>query len=77
MGNNGWGYDDVLPYFIKSENCTLCKEIDEEYHGKQGYLNIEHPGYESPFVKIFTKAGQQLGYRNNDPNGKYGLGKLT
>ncbi|VEN48812.1 unnamed protein product, partial [Callosobruchus maculatus] len=70
MGNEGWSYDEVLPYFIKSENCTLCRQIDEEYHGKNGYLNIEHPGYESPFVKLFIKAGHDMGYKNCDINGK-------
>ncbi|KAJ8958289.1 hypothetical protein NQ318_017435 [Aromia moschata] len=73
-GNEGWSYKDVLPYFIKSENCTLCKDVDSEFHGQNGYLNIEHPGYESPMVKLFLKAGQDLGYRNNDPNGAFGLG---
>ncbi|VEN38541.1 unnamed protein product, partial [Callosobruchus maculatus] len=74
MGNEGWSYDEVLPYFIKSENCTLCRQIDEEYHGKNGYLNIEHPGYESPFVKLFIKAGHDMGYKNCDINGKIALG---
>ncbi|XP_074039048.1 glucose dehydrogenase [FAD, quinone] [Leptinotarsa decemlineata] len=74
MGNDGWSYEDVLPYFMKSENCTLCGEIDEDFHHRGGYLNIEHPGYESEFVKLFMKAGQDLGYANNDPNGKLGLG---
>ncbi|KAJ8954868.1 hypothetical protein NQ314_007001, partial [Rhamnusium bicolor] len=69
-----WSYKDVLPYFIKSENCTLCEDIDQAYHGKSGYMNIEHPGFESPMVKLFLKAGQDLGYKNNDPNGKFGLG---
>nr|CAH7738662.1 unnamed protein product [Callosobruchus chinensis] len=69
MGNEGWSYDEVLPYFIRSENCTVCSQIDEEYHGINGYLNIENPGYESPFVKLFMKAGRDMGYRNNDPNG--------
>lgn len=76
LGNVGWGYDDVLPYFIKSENCSLCNEIDEKFHGREGYLNVENPRYESPLVKLFIKAGQQMGYRNNDPNGRYGLGKI-
>nr|CAH7753090.1 unnamed protein product [Callosobruchus chinensis] len=74
MGNEGWSYDEVLPYFIRSENCTVCSQIDEEYHGINGYLNIENPGYESPFVKLFMKAGRDMGYRNNDPNGKIALG---
>ncbi|XP_050313422.1 glucose dehydrogenase [FAD, quinone] isoform X2 [Anthonomus grandis grandis] len=74
MGNRGWSYRDVLPYFIKSENCSSCKQIDEDYHGFSGYLHVENPGYESPFVDLFIKAGQDLGYKNNDPNGQIGLG---
>ncbi|KAJ3645056.1 hypothetical protein Zmor_022744 [Zophobas morio] len=74
LGNPNWSYDDVLPYFIKSENCTKCNEIDERYHGKNGYLNVEHPGYESPLVKQFIKAGEDLGYKNVDPSGRTALG---
>ncbi|XP_044272488.1 glucose dehydrogenase [FAD, quinone] [Tribolium madens] len=74
LGNRGWNYDQVLPYFIKSENCTKCREIDGKYHGKSGYLSVEHPGYESPLVKLFIKSGEDLGYQNNDPNAPYGLG---
>lgn len=74
LGNPGWAYNQVLPYFIKSENCTKCREIDERFHGKNGYLNVEHPGYESPLVKLFIKSGEDLGYSNVDPNGPQGLG---
>ncbi|CAH1131551.1 unnamed protein product [Ceutorhynchus assimilis] len=74
MGNDGWSYKEIFQYFVKSENCSSCENIDEDYHGKSGYLNVEHPGYESPFVKLFIKAGQDMGYRHNDPNGMYGLG---
>ncbi|KAL1500903.1 hypothetical protein ABEB36_006322 [Hypothenemus hampei] len=74
MGNTGWSYNDVLPYFIKSENCSSCQDIDSNFHGTNGYLNVEHPGYESPLVKLFMKSGEDLGYPNNDPNGKTALG---
>ncbi|XP_076253270.1 glucose dehydrogenase [FAD, quinone]-like isoform X2 [Rhynchophorus ferrugineus] len=74
MGNKGWSYNDVLPYFKKSENCSLCESIDQDFHGNSGYLNVEHPGYQSPFVKLFIQAGKELGYKNNDPNGRDGLG---
>ncbi|KAF7277397.1 hypothetical protein GWI33_007801, partial [Rhynchophorus ferrugineus] len=69
-----WSYNDVLPYFKKSENCSLCESIDQDFHGNSGYLNVEHPGYQSPFVKLFIQAGKELGYKNNDPNGRDGLG---
>ncbi|KAJ8965923.1 hypothetical protein NQ317_005501, partial [Molorchus minor] len=73
MGNYGWSYKDVLPLLHKIENCTLCRDIDKEFHGTNGYLNIEHPGYESHMVKLFLKAGRDLGIGNNDPNGNFGL----
>ncbi|KAL3278285.1 hypothetical protein HHI36_013619 [Cryptolaemus montrouzieri] len=74
LGNPGWSYNDVLPYFMKSENCTNCQDIDENYHGYDGYLNIEHPGYESPMSKAFIKSGFDLGYKNVDINAKEILG---
>ncbi len=37
LGNSGWSYGDVLPYFKRSENNT---EFDGEYHGKGGPLNV-------------------------------------
>ncbi|XP_044756723.1 glucose dehydrogenase [FAD, quinone]-like [Coccinella septempunctata] len=74
LGNHGWGFRDVLPYFIKSENCSSCEDIDASYHGYDGYLNVENPGYESPLVKSFIKSGVDLGYKNVDTNGASGLG---
>ncbi|KAK9881927.1 hypothetical protein WA026_018121 [Henosepilachna vigintioctopunctata] len=68
LGNPGWGYKDILPFFIKSENCRECKEIDRRYHGFDGPLSIEHPGYESPMAKSFIKAGIDMGYKNVDLN---------
>ena len=34
LGNPGWGFDDVLPYFTKSENNTVHR--DSPYHGTSG-----------------------------------------
>ncbi|XP_045467482.1 glucose dehydrogenase [FAD, quinone]-like [Harmonia axyridis] len=74
LGNQGWGFKDVLPHFIKSENCSSCMEVEEKYHGYDGYLSVEHPGYESPLVKPFIKSGIEMGYKNVDINGHSGLG---
>lgn len=74
LGNEGWSYDEILHYFIKSENCTFCENINPEYHGYKGYLNVEHAKYSSPTLKAFLKAGTNLGYRNTDPNGRLNLG---
>ncbi len=37
LGNEGWGYDGVLPYFRKSEN---NERLADEYHGTGGPLNV-------------------------------------
>ena len=39
MGNNGWSYDDVLPYFKKAE--SFNGEGDKDYHGFEGPLNVK------------------------------------
>lgn len=69
VGNSGWSYEEILPYFIKSENCSSCQGIEEEFHGFEGYLNIENPGYRSPFLESFLEAGRLLGYQPGDYNG--------
>lgn len=61
LGNSGWSYNDVLPYFIKSENCTKCYTIDKKYHGQNGYLNVESSSYESPTVQSFLQAAKLFG----------------
>jgi choline dehydrogenase len=42
MGNKGWSYDKVLPYFKKAENQEVIKD---EYHGTGGPLNITNRNY--------------------------------
>ena len=39
QGNEGWSYDDVLPYFKKAEN--FHGDGDEEYHGFDGPLHVK------------------------------------
>lgn len=73
-GNKGWGYREVLPYFKKSENCTLCSGIEPDYHGFRGPLSVENPKYSSPLLAAFLEAGRSFGYETFDPNGHRGLG---
>ncbi|XP_065157056.1 glucose dehydrogenase [FAD, quinone]-like [Atheta coriaria] len=74
LGNPGWSYNEILPYFIKSEDCSGCKNIDTDYHGFQGTLKIENPRLKSPLLKKFLRAGQELGYDITDPNGHQHIG---
>ncbi len=41
QGNPGWSYDDVLPYFKKSEDNKNPSLANTKYHGKGGYQTVE------------------------------------
>jgi len=49
MGNPGWSYADVLPYFIKPEHATFSGNIDPDYHGSGGPQKIGIPD-ETPYL---------------------------
>ncbi len=71
LGNTGWGYDDVLPYFIRSEHNEQIGQLDTRYHGKNGPLNVTFAThYQTPLAGAFLQACRQAGIRdNNDYNG--------
>jgi choline dehydrogenase-like flavoprotein len=66
LGNEGWSYDDVLPYFTKSEH---NESIDDDYHGKDGPLNVAELRHDNPFSRYFVEAGSQHYPINHDFNG--------
>ena len=57
LGNTGWSYADVLPYFKKSENNT---EFDGEYHGKGGPLNVTKLQSDNPIQDVFLEGAREL-----------------
>lgn len=67
FGNEGWSYEEVLPYFKKSEHNAV---INNEYHGQGGLLHVQHNQHITPLSHAFIKAHQELGFpRNDDFNG--------
>ena len=70
LGNSGWSYDDVLPYFKKAEN--FQGDGDEDYHGFDGPLNVKKSSRtDDPLLDIFLEAGSQAGFPlTDDFNGK-------
>lgn len=68
LGNVGWGYDDMLRYFKKSEN---NEQINDGFHAKGGYLNVSYPQkFKSPFADAFVEACKEVGIaENHDCNG--------
>lgn len=58
MGCEGWSYEDVLPYFRKSEDNDT---YDDRYHGQGGPLGVSKPAAPLPICEAYFRAGQELG----------------
>lgn len=70
LGNEGWSYREVLPYFKKSEDMREDEYIDSPYHGTGGPLSIEEFAYKTPISRAFLAAGREMGYEERDLNGE-------
>jgi len=72
LGNEGWSYQEVLPYFIRSENHEQAEKMDAGYHGKGGELNVTFPTkFKTPFADAFVESCVETGIPNNpDYNGE-------
>ncbi|XP_033220896.1 glucose dehydrogenase [FAD, quinone]-like [Belonocnema kinseyi] len=76
LGNTGWSFEEVLPYFKKSEN-NLNKDIVRDhpkYHGTGGYQSVQRFPYSDLNTNIIIDALQELGYNKTDANGEIQLG---
>jgi choline dehydrogenase len=60
LGNDGWSYADVLPYFRRCEDFT---DGADEYRGVDGPLKVVHYERASDASRAFAKAAVELGYR--------------
>lgn len=67
LGNPGWSYEDVLPYFCKSED---YRGSPGSYHGTGGRLAVAKPRMCNPLTDIYLKACVEAGHPlNEDFNG--------
>ena len=67
LGNEGWSYDEILPYFRKAEHNEM---FDNNYHGQNGPLNVSKIRHENQPVKDFVKSGSEIYGFNEDFNGE-------
>lgn len=79
LGCTGWSYEDVLPYFKKSENRETG---GNEYRGTGGLLNVADLTERYELLDAIIKAGVEAGYPDNpDYNGEsqegFGYYQLT
>ncbi|CAJ0684190.1 GMC family oxidoreductase [Ralstonia holmesii] len=58
LGNGGWSYDDVLPYFRLSEH---NERFDNTWHGRNGPLNVSDLRTDNPFQARYLEAARQAG----------------
>jgi choline dehydrogenase-like flavoprotein len=67
LGNDGWGFADVLPYFKKSEN---RERAPSEFHGAGGPLNVADLELINPLTRAFIAGAKEIGLaENTDFNG--------
>ena len=60
LGNTGWSFNDVLPYFKRAEDNS---DFDGEYHGKGGPLAVNKSRTGNPVQEIFLQAAQEAQFR--------------
>ncbi|XP_063241678.1 glucose dehydrogenase [FAD, quinone]-like [Bacillus rossius redtenbacheri] len=74
MGNPGWGYDDMLKYFIRSENNGAEALAATEYHGSKGPLNVDLFKVQDVNTRGILAALVQYGLPERDLNGRHLIG---
>ncbi len=75
FGADGWSYQDVLPYFIKSERHTDPELMQSAYHGTEGPWAVGINPTSPQLVDMYLNAHKELGYKVfRDFNGKEQVG---
>ena len=62
-GATGWGYDDVLPYFRRSED---NERGDDDFHGAGGPLSVSESRSMNPLCDAWVDAGVEAGFKHNE-----------
>ncbi|MFV2031485.1 MAG: GMC family oxidoreductase, partial [Gammaproteobacteria bacterium] len=63
LGNDGWGFDDVLPFFKKSED---NERGADEFHGVGGPQKVSDLRLRRPIAEYFIRAATEVGIPLND-----------
>ncbi len=79
MGNDGWGYRDVLPYFKRSEDFVPAGEegedgADREFHGSGGPVKVQPTPFVYPAAEVVADGLREMGLREGDLNGEMQVG---
>lgn len=75
QGNTGWSFEEVLPYFKKSEDMRIPSyAADTKHHSTGGYLTISTNTFRTPLATAFLEAGREMGYKIKDHDGDTQIG---
>lgn len=79
LGNDGWSWDNVLPYFLRSENNERGADA---MHGATGPLQVSDQKEPRPITHAFVKAATEMQHRacedfNTGDNEGVGLYQVT
>lgn len=75
LGNRGWSFEELLPFFKVSENnLNPAIAANSRLHGVGGPLSVLEPTYRSELSEAFLQAGRELGYPTIDINGDESIG---
>lgn len=70
LGCEGWGWQRVRPYFLRSEHNRDPDIAANGHHGTQGPLSVMRSPYRTPVAEAFVESGRQMGYpTTGDING--------
>ena len=67
-GCTSWSYNDVLPYFLKSEDIQIDELKSSKYHHSGGPIAVSN-GMVTKLGELFLEAGKEAGYDVIDYNG--------
>jgi len=63
LGNTGWSYEDVLPYFKQAED---QQRGGDSYHGTGGPLAVSNGGHVGELCELYVAAAKEVGIQQND-----------
>uniref|UniRef100_A0A6E8VH75 Glucose-methanol-choline oxidoreductase N-terminal domain-containing protein n=1 Tax=Anopheles coluzzii TaxID=1518534 RepID=A0A6E8VH75_ANOCL len=64
LGNPGWSYDDMLPYFLKLEDMRDPRYANLSYHGRGGPISVERFRYHTPLRNHLLAGLEEMGLTN-------------
>jgi choline dehydrogenase-like flavoprotein len=73
-GNPEWSYQQVFPYYLKSEDNAVPSLAGSPYHRMGGYQTVSQSRFLTPMADAFVRAGEELGYQRRDLNGEFQTG---